>query len=300
MPADCIAEMIEKYGITKRDAAELMRQVRESSPDPAERIRMGTEAGKRMAESAKAAETRAQVNALAFASVRDTAERAKKAGFSTREGLAAPFVGTDRAFVGGRDSAAAGKITVRNVVHGSLVNELQSIDANAPKIIGDERFGEEIAKSMWGINGPAGYKYKPPENYPFANIVKPVAELFDKYKETGRAKLNQLGADIGQLGSHVMPQAHDPIRISRAGEAGWIAKTLPLLDTERTFTPGANIGAAMHELYQSMSQGKWGAGAEVPLFCGVLPNDKKLRIRTFSISMRIIVQPFYGFHSFLA
>jgi len=60
-----------------------------------------------------------------------------------------------------------------------------------------------------------------------------------------RQRFNAGGGDVGKLGYGYIAQAHDAVRVERAGASGWAAKVLPLLDrTQYVREDGSLMGNA--------------------------------------------------------
>lgn len=59
--------------------------------------------------------------------------------------------------------------------------------------------------------------------------------------ENMRQRFNAAGGSIGKLGYGYLSQAHDALRVMKAGAETWAAKTLPLLDREQYVRPDGSL-----------------------------------------------------------
>ena len=95
--------------------------------------------------------------------------------------------------------------------------------------------------------------------------AKKIASIIHKYQELARADQNRVGAFIRKLPGYIVTQSHDMFRIRAAGEQEWIAKTLPLLDADRTFD-GDDPVKFLRGVYAELSQGSfYKADTDAPL-----------------------------------
>jgi hypothetical protein len=63
--------------------------------------------------------------------------------------------------------------------------------------------------------------------------AKAGAEAWLQVTESMRERFNGAGGDVGRLDYGYLPQAHDQLRVLRAGQDAWAARVLPMLDRSR-------------------------------------------------------------------
>lgn len=173
-------------------------------------------------------------------------------GMTPRKALLAILEGTSKGVEGGRNSVAAltGAYEARYL--GGMFSEIQK---NRPHIIHamrDERMDADITIEMAELRegGNPGITGNDDARY--------LAKVFASYAELSRTDLNKLGASIGKLEGWAGAQTHDDVKMIAAGKDSWIAKTLPLLDAERTFPDIASakeLEDAMSGIYDTLITG---------------------------------------------
>lgn len=173
-------------------------------------------------------------------------------GMTPRKALLAILEGTSKGVEGGRNSVSAltGAYEARYL--GGMFAEIQKSRPHVIHAMRDERMDADITIEMAelreggnpGITGNDDAKY--------------LAKVFASYAELSRTDLNKLGASIGKLEGWAGAQTHDDVKMIAAGKDSWIAKTLPLLDAERTFPDIASakeLEDAMSGIYDTLITG---------------------------------------------
>ncbi len=79
-------------------------------------------------------------------------------------------------------------------------------------------------------------------------MAQAVAEAMEETQDFMRKTANRYGADIGEMPGYLVKQGHDPDRMRRGAKTDaealdrWTDFILPLLDHDRTFGPGMDLG----------------------------------------------------------
>ena len=258
--ADCIAEIQAAAG-------------REMDPDEIERLasRLDREIKRQKAEGGiedltaavmRAAEDEAQkIDLEARVAKRNAALNIVRrqeideflAGFDDPgEGLQALLVGVARNVTGARQSIDARGKAIETEYEGALLSELRNADLE--RIVKSRAMDDDIAREMWEIRdgGNPGIT-KNAE-------ARQIADIFAKYKESARVRLNRAGAFIGKIDGHIS-QSHDMVKVRRAQFDAWAGEILPRLDHDRTFE-GADPMEFMQRVFDDIVTGEHIGGAK--------------------------------------
>lgn len=186
-------------------------------------------------------------------------------GFADKaQGLEALLAGSNKRVAGARRSVDSRSLAREGKYLGGLQNDLkregllQFVQARL-FATGKGPLDDKIAIELYELRDGGS-----PGRSGSADAQK-IAAIIHKYQELARADQNRVGAFIRKLPGYIVTQSHDMFRILAAGEQEWIAKTLPLLDGDRTFD-GADPVAFLKGVYAELSQGSfYKADADAPL-----------------------------------
>lgn len=196
-------------------------------------------------------------------------DSAKAQGVSAMEGIQALMVGISRRFDGARRSVSALRQGIFKSWASPMLSELEAVDNGAALRLmrEDKAFHDSVFREM-----------REPDSTGDKN-ARAIADIFSRYTEQSRVRLNAAGADIGKLDGWT-PQTHDPYKLMAGGEAGrakWVDFMLPRLDLERTFDGVGLVDAnrareLLNGVYDTLTMGRnphmpgdfTGGGASVP------------------------------------
>lgn len=167
-------------------------------------------------------------------------------GFKRSRILQGLLEGMSWAGTGTRTSAHAMQVAYRQRYHGTMAAGLDKLGRDVWTRLRDEGFNERVAREM-AEPGSTG-----------DTMAGEVGKLFLDLKERARQDLNGLGAFIGKLDDHVLPHAHEPFRLAKAGQDAWVNSILERLDLERTFpdlTP-AEMRDVLADIWLTVTTGR--------------------------------------------
>lgn len=141
-------------------------------------------------------------------------------GYSFTDALEALLVGSNERFSGSRESVSRKRGAIKALWSGSLAKELDATGM-VPLLNKDRTFGEGVMREMIEP-GSTGNK-----------DMRTCADIFSRYLEEFRQRLNEVGADIGKLDNYA-PQSHDEAKILKAGLQQWHDAIIGKIDWERT------------------------------------------------------------------
>ena len=172
-------------------------------------------------------------------------------GFTLLDGVEALLVGSGKRFDGARASVFAQRRAVFEGWAGPMLNELEAVaDGNALRLMREEKsFHDNVVREMRAPGSTASEE------------ARGVADIFARYVEQARQRLNAAGADIGSLQGWT-PQAHDPWKLLKGGAQGkedWITFVAERLDVERSFPDAVGDAPRVREIlgrvYDSITTG---------------------------------------------
>lgn len=180
-------------------------------------------------------------------------ENVKAQGFSVMDALEALLVGNAKWFEGARASVSAERKAIRQLWEGPMLNELERLgegDGVALKLMREDKaFHDNVIREIVSPGSTAD------------DVARQAADIFSRYMEQARLRLNAAGADIGRLEGWV-PQAHDPWKLTRGGMAGkdaWMDFVAQRLDVERSFPDAAGNPERLRDIlgrvYDSITTG---------------------------------------------
>jgi hypothetical protein len=168
-----------------------------------------------------------------------------------REAFLSMLVGSYARTAHARDSVAAGRLSIVRTWLGGMMREIGQIPAVDKLLRKDKGFVDDVVREMYQIHdqGKPGITGNAK--------ARQVAEIFARYAEGARIRLNDAGAFIRKLPGWV-PQSHDERKLLKAGRDKWMRDIMGLLDHERTF-PGKTpdeIKGILHDVYETIVTGR--------------------------------------------
>jgi len=173
---------------------------------------------------------------------------------SSASGLEALLTGTNRKIRGGRGQSVDAKAREKHGRYlGGFISDLKRdgvYDLVTTRWLGSGKgpLDDKIAIELYEIRDGGS-----PGRSGSADARK-IATIIHRYQELARADQNRAGAFIRKMPGYIVAQSHDMMRIRRAGKQEWIAKTLPLLDADRTFD-GADPVEFLSGVYDELASG---------------------------------------------
>lgn len=177
----------------------------------------------------------------------------RASGIRPDKAVLAIMEGTQKGVEGARKSVAATKLAYEAKFIGGMMADITRDRPHVQALLGDEKFNADITREMFELREGGRPGITGNED------AKAVAKVFATYAEVSRTELNRLGAAIGKLDGWAGPQAHDDIRMLKAGEDAWKAKVLQHLDVARSFpdvTDPADLNNILHNVYMDVVTGQ--------------------------------------------
>lgn len=195
----------------------------------------------------------AALNALVRDRLETHVSNLRAAGIRPDKAILALMEGTQKGVEGARKSVHATKLAYEAKFIGGMMADIIKDRPHVQALLGDEKFNADITREMFelreggrpGITGNAD--------------AKAVAKAFATYAEVSRTELNRLGAAIGKLDGWAGPQAHDDIKMLKAGEDAWKAKIIQHLDIARSFpdmADPADLDGILRNIYMDIVTGQ--------------------------------------------
>lgn len=172
----------------------------------------------------------------------------------TVEGLMALLGGSHKRVSGARASVTARRWGVMHSWGGGMMKELSERPHVVDMLGKDKDFLANVVREMHELKPEGRRGLTGDQDAAF------VAEIFGKYAEVARIRLNDAGAFIRHLEGWT-PQSHDTGKMmskSLGKQEGWVDYVLPRLDHERSF-PGMNeaeVREALGEVYNNILTGQ--------------------------------------------
>jgi len=170
------------------------------------------------------------------------------------EGMMALLGGSHKRVAGARASVTARRWGVVNSWGGGMMKELSERPHVVDMLGKDEGFLANVVREMHELKLEGKRGITGDQDAAFT------AEIFGKYAEVARIRLNDAGAFIHKLDGWT-PQSHDTGKMmskSLGKQEGWVDFVLPRLDLERSF-PGldeAGVREALAEVYNNILTGQ--------------------------------------------
>jgi hypothetical protein len=157
------------------------------------------------------------------------------------------------ALLGGKHTPVTGALASidaqgKSLVEGMLGKFLNSLEKEGLKEhFTSGKYDVEIARELWELpNGKPGITG--------VEEAQKLATLIHSMQNQLVYRQNRAGAFIKLMPGYIIRQAHDMFKIRAAGLDDWVAKTLPLLDAEKTFGT-ADPKHFMEEAYNGFATG---------------------------------------------
>lgn len=132
---------------------------------------------------------------------------------------------------------------------GPMVDKLEKAGILKAVMQGNKELDRDIAVEMARRQDPEG-KVAPTGN----KIAEHAAEILGEAQEKGRLYLNKQGAWIAKIDNYIAQQAHDMMKLRKAGLEGWKDTIRPLLDAQ-TFDDVEDQEAYLNSVYKALSSG---------------------------------------------
>lgn len=214
--------------------------------------KFAAEEGERAKEEARRRKRHAAMNILVRDRLNQSIDSHIKNGMTPQKALLTILEGSAKGTQNARVSIAATNLAYEARFAGGFMSDLKKRLPHIEQMLGDRQFDSDLMREMAeqreggnpGLTGNAD--------------AKAAAEIAANYAEMARTDLNGLGADIKKLNGWAGVQAHDDVKMLRAGDQAWIDFVLPRIDIERTFpeglTPGEVMGA-LRGVYETLVTG---------------------------------------------
>lgn len=185
---------------------------------------------------------------------------AKEEGFGAADAIEALMVGSNKRFTGARHSADSQRQAIFKDAAGAMQNELETLGEEIMQSLKrDDAFKADVVREMISPQSTGSAE------------ARGVADIFGRYMEMLRLRLNANGANIGKLDGY-LPQSHDAWKLARRRPDGvsprdaWASTMLETLDLERTFPDIHQEAEALREvlgdIYSNITGGReYGPGA---------------------------------------
>lgn len=260
--AECLAAIREASGISEQDA----RDVLEMTLEQKQRLDAGGKldsANRRLAEWAKGQADQAKIHAAlkkkhaALNVMKREALDAHLGEFlaatqgDVKEAFLSVLVGSYKAALNARKSIGATRVAISSSWIGGMMRELHTRPNVERLLAKDKRFVDDVVREMFEIRdgGSPGVTKNADAKF--------VADVFSKYAEASRIRMNEAGANIGKLGGWV-PQSHDAARLLQAGKENWVESITGLLDLDRTFpeTSPEDVRRILGDMFETIVTGR--------------------------------------------
>lgn len=167
-----------------------------------------------------------------------------------KEAFYAILTGSRERVANSQNSVAARRVGIVNEWLGGIEHELDQIPGAERCLQKDKAFIDDVVREMHEVKegGNPGVTGSP--------MAQKVADIFSRYAEMARVRMNEAGANIGKLAGWV-PQSHDASKLAGAGQAEWAKTVAPLLDFERTFpdVDPKEVPGILADIYQNIIGG---------------------------------------------
>jgi NACalpha-BTF3-like transcription factor len=236
---ECVKTVMDAAGISKAEAEEALEMTLKEKKRLGALGKLGA-ADRELAGWAKGSADQAKIYAAlkkkqaALNIVRRESLDAHIEGFvkatkgDIEEAFMSILVGSYKKAPGARDSIGAARVGIAHSWVGGMVRELHERPHVERLLAKDKTFVDQVVREMFELkeNGRPGLTGNADARF--------VADIFARYAEASRIRLNQAGTFIRKLGGWV-PQSHDAAKLLAAGKDKWVGKITGLLDLERSF-----------------------------------------------------------------
>ncbi|HZO15651.1 MAG TPA: hypothetical protein VFB62_20400, partial [Polyangiaceae bacterium] len=231
--SDCVARVSAamgeklKKGDIEEAAGELDRLARElvgEGLSPGDAV---VAAARRYAEKAELAAViatrNANINAIRFTELLGYVREVWKG--NEAEGIRALLTGSIEGRRGARLSVAREQKVLEGQYFGQITTELER--AGVMDAFKTGSLDLEVSRALWQLNE------KVPRLEGLSKDAVTVAKIVHKAQEVARADANRAGAWIGKAAGWITRQSHDPWKLVKSGQQGWISAIAPRLDWAR-------------------------------------------------------------------
>lgn len=203
----------------------------------------------------------------------------REQGFSTLDGMRAMLVGSGKRFDGARRSIAFQRRGIFASWAVPMIRELEAVgDGTAMRLLREDKtFHDDVFREMRSPHSTGN------------DDACSVADIFARYGEQAIDRQNAVGADIRKRRGWT-PQIHDPEKMLKAGEKGWVDFTLERLDREATFgkrLADEEARAVLRKVYQERITGVEAEARLYPTDGGPLAVDTGENIMLLSRARRL-------------
>lgn len=149
----------------------------------------------------------------------------------------------------GRLSFEQVSINSRNRVLGALLADLERADLL--DFIASDKFESAIETELFNMNNNKDSRPITGNQHAFD-----AAKIIRDHQEALRKRLNYYGADIGKLDNYSTYRTHDPVKMRKMGEDGWVSFVTEILDTKRSFEgDSVNLDKTLRDTYNALVTG---------------------------------------------
>ena len=169
-------------------------------------------------------------------------------GLTPDKAIQAVNVGVASHVPGTRLSVDARQKGLGREYQGGLINDLER-DGLLP-LYNSDRMEREIGRELWELSAEGG---KPGSTG--SKEAGRMAEIIHKWQRTSVKKLNDMGADIGNLQGYISRQTHNRTMMRKMGKQEWIKTILPRLDRAKSLN-GEDPKIFLSKVYDELSTGE--------------------------------------------
>lgn len=187
-----------------------------------------------------------KLNILAKKRITDMMNEADKLYGDPSIGIMAAMVGTNKPLSGGRRSVDATNMAMFNKYMGGMIAEMETKGLLAQFNSGN--LDLDIARALEQITKKTA---RGTEN----RAAREIASIIHKHRTVALDRRNRAGAWTKNLDGFIANQAHDQVKMRRAGFEEWRDTILPLLDEEATFK-GGDSKKFLDEAYKTLVTGQ--------------------------------------------
>lgn len=179
----------------------------------------------------------------------DFYDQMSTAGLSSAEAIRAMNVGREGPARGTGRSVDAVWHGLEGTLRGAMIGDLEKAGLLKVARMKNPEFELNVAREMARANGDTKVSATGDTH------AKAMADIFVKYVEKSRMMQNEAGAFIRKTPGYIVRQAHDQLKINRAGYAEWRSKIIDKLD-ERTFdNADGDVENFLHDVWANLASG---------------------------------------------
>lgn len=252
---DCIKRLVEKTGLSREAAREIIEAVdREARRQASAGFDYDESVSKVIAqrlentkENITKQKENMQRNLIIKARTVDKMSQMVDQGLSVLDAIRADLEGINSDKTLTRDSIDIQKSAVESAYFSRMIGTLNR--ENLLGILNSKALDDEIGRELWALSSKE-------KNVTGSKDAARIAQIIFDTRDGMRQRLNAAGADIGELPGYVMPQRHDTYAMHKAGEQAWVDFMLPLVDESRSFGGDYdNLRDALAGAYKAMVTG---------------------------------------------